>query len=979
MSRASSMDLDAAMDAIEIDDDLSGFLSPSQDSPQSPQSSTQSPTNEKTNPQSNSQSNISQAVLVGNKENPFDDGDSTEDEDSPSSSSPQPPPPPTTDVSNLISSTISTIQTYHTTSTTPLGYTRNPQEQLEIESFVSELGGWQIDDLTTELGVDVLNQGSDKVGLLSTLRPSSTSQGVGPPIIRRETLEKKGTSSVVKSTNKRDLVLTTECVVVCKVLKRNRDSNAGDDIRGTMSEPGRGKSEDGEEGIIKGTHSEGGGNRGGIQVEVKQYERLCDLMVIDLTKTSMLTHGDDPSASAPTLAEAAVEEEGEKKSRNPFKNFARKKKTGRASMIPKSLAGAFLGMGKKESTKASSEDSKASGNKAQTDIFKVMDKLVSVGHNSSLSKSPELSFALITPLRTYIFTSPNPTSHAVWVTLLSQSIIASHIRNNSKMKRPTTLPTGWRHLVSRTSIYTACLTNDLPMLHSTLTETNVNKRDPSGYTPLHYASMGMNLEIAVYLLDKGADPNALDMSECRTPLFSAISNTEGLPMVRLLISNGGDATVQDVNGVCLSHLAAMKLENSKDAYMVLRLLTSAGCDVNEVDGEGNTPMHLAAEGGKPRMVKVLSNVGARVGVRRVKDGLTPLQVVCAEEGGGEEGELFDVETMRNLIGVGACPNLPVREDGRVRGSVYERDKGMEGEGRRRTALDVLMCGAKGQRVLEGNAGEEVDEVWCYKVFVGIMELVRGGCRYGEELEAMMPEGIKEVCRQGRKDWKDRKIGQDELLKFSHHLFKPIDKSLWKEDSASSACMLCEDGFTAVNRRHHCRMCGILACGACTSKAMVILGPGGELANSSKDSGGVGGFFANISGASGPREERVCDSCFNRTLSHLAELQEETADRGKLMARIDREMNEADERQIEETRGELFAGAEGGGKGGGGGRGGGGAHSAMAEAMDNVNKRGEKLEQINDKSEAMKDAARDFKDMARTLKNQQQKKAARWGF
>ena len=28
---------------------------------------------------------------------------------------------------------------------------------------------------------------------------------------------------------------------------------------------------------------------------------------------------------------------------------------------------------------------------------------------------------------------------------------------------------------------------------------------------------------------------------------------------------------------------------------------------------------------------------------------------------------------------------------------------------------------------EGGDGDEVDEVWCYKVFVGIMELVRGGC------------------------------------------------------------------------------------------------------------------------------------------------------------------------------------------------------------------------------------------------------------
>jgi len=198
--------------------------------------------------------------------------------------------------------------------------------------------------------------------------------------------------------------------------------------------------------------------------------------------------------------------------------------------------------------------------------------------------------------------------------------------------------------------------------------------------------------------------------------------------------------------------------------------------------------------------------------------------------------------------------------------------------------------------------------------------------------------------------------------------------MWKDDSASIACMLCEDGFTTVNRRHHCRMCGILACGACTSKVMVIVGSGGEV----HKEGGVGGFFANISGNHGPKEERVCDICFNKTISHLAELHEETMDREKLMARIDKEMHEADNREIEDNRSELFSGGRaGGGLGKEGGAG--GAHGAMAEAMDNVNKRGEKLEHLNDKSEAMKNAAAEFKDIAKTLKNQQQKKAGRWGF
>ncbi|GMH46303.1 hypothetical protein TrRE_jg11503 [Triparma retinervis] len=230
--------------------------------------------------------------------------------------------------------------------------------------------------------------------LLSVLRPSIRQQTLGPPIIRRESLVKKGTESVVKSTNKRDLILTTECLVVCKVVRRNRDSGAEQDIRATTSAPEITKEEEEEEGeAIKGTYSEGGGGgRGTTAVEVKQFERLCDLMVIDLTKTSMLKHGEDTAPSTatgapPPQAERGEDAEVERKSRNPFKNF-RSKKKGRASMLPKSLAGAFLGTGSKKDPPPSPEGAGGAPNgnvKPPPDIFAAMDNLVSAGHNSSLS------------------------------------------------------------------------------------------------------------------------------------------------------------------------------------------------------------------------------------------------------------------------------------------------------------------------------------------------------------------------------------------------------------------------------------------------------------------------------------------------------------------------------------------------------------------------------------------------------------------
>lgn len=93
------------------------------------------------------------------------------------------------------------------------------------------------------------------------------------------------------------------------------------------------------------------------------------------------------------------------------------------------------------------------------------------------------------------------------------------------------------------------------------------------------------------------------------------------------------------------------------------------------------------------------------------------------------------------------------------------------------------------------------------------------------------------------------------------------------------------------------MCGILSCGNCTSKIMVVQ----SSMNGEPDKGEeiIGGFFKTLTGGEkGPKEERVCDCCFNRTAAKLLELQTEKADRAKLMARIDREMVEADNREIE---------------------------------------------------------------------------------
>ena len=135
--------------------------------------------------------------------------------------------------------------------------------------------------------------------LLNLLRPGGEEgRNKGPVMLRREGVEKKGTNAVVKSTNKRELVLTTECLVVCKTgQRRNKDSIGGQEegIRHTQTEGGAsgGTPEKGDGGPPQLLTSPSEGGVRGVRVEVKQIERLENLMLLDLTKTGMMKHREE--------------------------------------------------------------------------------------------------------------------------------------------------------------------------------------------------------------------------------------------------------------------------------------------------------------------------------------------------------------------------------------------------------------------------------------------------------------------------------------------------------------------------------------------------------------------------------------------------------------------------------------------------------------------------------------------------------------
>jgi len=57
---------------------------------------------------------------------------------------------------------------------------------------------------------------------------------------------------------------------------------------------------------------------------------------------------------------------------------------------------------------------------------------------------------------------------------------------------------------------------------------------------------------------------------------------------------------------------------------------------------------------------------------------------------------------------------------------------------------------------------------------------------------------------------------------------PEHAAVWVPDSEASMCMHCmKTKFTAINRRHHCRKCGAVICGACSPKRFLLPNQSGK--------------------------------------------------------------------------------------------------------------------------------------------------------
>ncbi len=160
-------------------------------------------------------------------------------------------------------------------------------------------------------------------------------------------------------------------------------------------------------------------------------------------------------------------------------------------------------------------------------------------------------------------------------------------------------------LLLLSALLDAVRADDRPAVEKLLSEkANPNEIDPDGATPLAWAALRANLEIAALLLQAKADPNRANELGIG-PLSLAISNGSA-PLVTQLLAHGANPNLPRENGET-PLMTAARLGRPD----LMKLLLRKGAKVNASDKKyGQTALMWAA--GNPAAVSLLLEYGADI-------------------------------------------------------------------------------------------------------------------------------------------------------------------------------------------------------------------------------------------------------------------------------------------------------------------------------------------------------------------------------
>ncbi|XP_038623510.1 B-cell lymphoma 3 protein [Tachyglossus aculeatus] len=141
-------------------------------------------------------------------------------------------------------------------------------------------------------------------------------------------------------------------------------------------------------------------------------------------------------------------------------------------------------------------------------------------------------------------------------------------------------------------------------------------RNYEGLTPLHVAVNTEDPETVLYLLERGADIDAVDIKSGRSPLIHAVENNS-LSMVTLLLQHGANVNAQMYSGSSALHSAS-----GRGLLPLVRTLVRSGADSGLKNCHNDTPLMVARN---RRVIDILRGKAARPAPPGPPEGLSPEQ------------------------------------------------------------------------------------------------------------------------------------------------------------------------------------------------------------------------------------------------------------------------------------------------------------------------------------------------------------------
>ncbi|KDN46635.1 ankyrin [Tilletiaria anomala UBC 951] len=147
-----------------------------------------------------------------------------------------------------------------------------------------------------------------------------------------------------------------------------------------------------------------------------------------------------------------------------------------------------------------------------------------------------------------------------------------------------------------TTIHSAAQRGDLATIKSLIESgrATAQDRDEEGITPLHWASINAQLPVCVYLLDQGADVDALGGELVASPLQWA-ARSGHIYIIHLLLSRGADPLLKDAQGFNSLHLVTHSSAVMPLVYLLQQPAFGSHAESNDRDALPNKDEGIDAE------------------------------------------------------------------------------------------------------------------------------------------------------------------------------------------------------------------------------------------------------------------------------------------------------------------------------------------------------------------------------------------------